>query len=206
MKREINIENWKRRDHFRFYSGFDEPFFGVTVKVRCQKAYDLCKREGHSFFLYYLHATLLAVNDVEAFRYRIQDGRVFLYETVDASPTINRPDGTFGFSYITYHRDFATFQSAAQIEVERVRQASGLEPASSSENVIHFTTLPWLNFTSMSHARHFTFDDSVPKIAFGKLHEADGALHMPVSVHVHHALVDGAHVGQFVDKLRARMD
>lgn len=36
--------------------------------------------------------------------------------------------------------------------------------------------------------------------------ENDGVLSMPVSVHVHHALADGYHVGQFVELFQNLMD
>jgi len=58
----------------------------------------------------------------------------------------------------------------------------------------------------LSHARSFSFPDSIPKISFGKMTELDGVKTMPVSVHVHHGLMDGFHVGQFVDKFQQLMD
>ena len=39
MKHEINIAVWKRKEHFEFFNKFDEPLFGITVKVDCAKAY-----------------------------------------------------------------------------------------------------------------------------------------------------------------------
>lgn len=62
-----------------------------------------------------------------------------------------------------------------------------------------------MHFTSLSHARSFAFPDSVPKISVGKIIPQGDQLLMPVSVHVHHALVDGYHVGQFFEILQARM-
>ena len=38
MKKLIDIDNWKRKEHFLFFSKFEEPFFGVTVKVDCTTA------------------------------------------------------------------------------------------------------------------------------------------------------------------------
>ncbi|HNZ72690.1 MAG TPA: CatA-like O-acetyltransferase, partial [Prolixibacteraceae bacterium] len=62
--------------------------------------------------------------------------------------------------------------------------------------------IPWLDFTGISHARSFSHPDSCPKISFGKVTEKEGIKTMPVSVHVHHALVDGYHVGLFIDKFQ----
>lgn len=202
MKQQIDIDTWPRKDHFKFFNTFDEPFFGVTINVDCSIAYAKSKEQGVSFFLYYLHKALAAANTVEAFRYRIDGDNVYLYDTVHASPTINRPNGTFGFSYVDYHPDFSTFVAGAQKEIDRVQNSTGLVPAISGENVIHFSAIPWVDFTSLSHARSFSFRDSMPKISFGKVTEKEGVKSMQVSIHVHHGLMDGYHVGQFTDKFQ----
>jgi hypothetical protein len=63
-------------------------------------------------------------------------------------------------------------------------------PALLRHNVIHFSAIPWLNFTSLSHARSYT--DSCPKISFGKMMTTDdGTKTMAMSIHVHHGLIDG---------------
>lgn len=146
------------------------------------------------------------VNRIEAFRYRIADGKVFLYDQVHASPTIDRPDGTFGFAYIDYDPDAEKFFAAAERVAEEVRQSNGLVPAMSGENVIHFSALPWLDFTSLSHARCFHFPDSSPKISVGKMTERDGRKSMPVSIHVHHALADGRDMGLFAEVFQQLMN
>ncbi len=202
MRSLLDIDTWSRKDQFRFFSRFEEPFFGVTVPIQCGHAYQICKEQGHSFFLYYLHASLKAVNETEPFRYRIENDQVYVYDKVNASPTINRPDGTFGFSYMDYHPNFLVFSEYAKGIMEKVRNTTGLIPAVSGENVIHYSSIPWLNFTSLSHARSFSFKDSCPKISFGKMTEQNGIQQMPVSVHVHHALMDGFHVAQFVDRFQ----
>lgn len=206
MRKSINLETWARRDHFNFFKQFEEPFFGLTVNIDCTHAYADAKEQGASFFLYYLHKALAAANAVEAFRYRIGGHELFLYDIVNASPTINRPDGTFGFAYMDYHTDFNDFAAIAQEEITRVQNSKGLVPAVSGENVIHFSSIPWVNFTSLSHARSFSFNDCIPKISFGKMTEANGLKTMPVSIHVHHALMDAYHVGLFVEQFQLLMN
>lgn len=206
MKQLLDLENWPRKDHFNFFNRFEEPFFGVVVEIDCTIAYDKCKKEGMGFFLYYLHQALVAAHAVENFRLRIEDGQIYIYDQVNASAVINRPDGTFGFSYIDYAPDFEVFQAGAKKEITRVQNSTGLVPAGSGDNVIHISAMPWLNFTSLSHARSFSFKDSCPKISFGKMTENKGKKTMPVSIHVNHALVDGYHVSLFVDEFQALMD
>jgi chloramphenicol O-acetyltransferase type A len=206
MKQEVNIENWNRKAHYLFFSQFDEPFFGVTVTIDCTEAYHYSKRNGLSFFLVYLYRALSAANNIEAFRYRIVDGKVFIFDEINAAPTIGRPDGTFGFAYLDYDKSEAVFYEKANAVIDLVKQSRSLHPAVSGENTIHFSALPWLNFTSLSHARNYSFPDSSPKISFGKVTEQNGVKTMPVSIHVHHGLVDGYHVGLFADRFQELMN
>jgi len=206
MKKILDINKWDRKDHFNFFKSFEDPFFGITVEIDCTLAYRYCKDNNVSFFLYYLYKSLVAVNKIEPFRYRISQDEILIYDVVNASPTINRQNGTFGFGYIDYRRKFLDFEKGAKIEIERIRNSTGLEPAVSGENVIHYSSLPWMSFTSVSHARSFSFPDSCPKITFGKMTNKANKKFMSVSIHVHHGLMDGYHVGLFVDEFQRNMN
>lgn len=205
MKQQIDMKRWPRRAQFEFFSQFEEPFFGVTADVECTPAYTLCKARGYSFYLYYLHKILLATNQIEEFRYRIEGGQVMLWSAVRIGATVDRPDGTFGFAHFAFEKDFAMFSEKALKEIERVRSRKDLQPSDGCDDVLHFSALPWVSFTSLSHARHFKRADSCPKIATGKLKESNQKMVMPVSVHGHHALMDGVHVGRFFQILEALM-
>lgn len=202
MKKLLDLTTWERKDQYQFFKQFDEPFFGVTVQVDVTKAYQYAKEQQVSFFLYYLYHSMIAVNEVESFRYRINGEEVWIFDEIHASPTINRPNGTFGFAYFDYTTDFQQFLVQAQAEINKVQNSTGLIPALSGENVIHYSSVPWINFTGISHARAYSFPDSCPKISFGKMTEDGGRLMMPMSVHVHHALMDGFHVAQYIDRFQ----
>ncbi len=206
MPYTLDINTWERKDHFHFFRKFEEPFFGVTVSIDCTKAYSYAKQRNISFFLCYLYKSLWAANQITPFKYRIQGEEVVIYEQINASPTINRNNGTFGFAYMDYHTDFEKFYQDAQKEIDRVQNSSGLIPATSGENIIHYSSIPWLDFTSFSHARAFSFCDSIPKIVFGKMKEEGKKKMMSVSIHVHHALMDGYHVGLYVDLFQKSMN
>ena len=195
--RELNIDTWERKDHFNFFKNFDDPFFSLVFNVDCTLARKYSKENNISFFLCYLYLALKAANEIKNFRYRLHENKVVIHDKINASPTINRPDSTFGFSYIFYEENFKLFLEKAEAEIKRVQNSTGLEPATNNENVIHFSTIPWISFTGLTHARHFAYKDSIPKISFGKTFTEDKKLMMPVSVTVNHALVDGYHVGQF---------
>lgn len=206
MKQKLNLETWNRKEHFLFFKQMEEPFFGVTITVDCTKAYEKAKELGVSFFTYYLHKTLIAVNSIEAFRYRILNDEVYIFDRVDVSSTILREDKTFGFSQIEYSEDINQFAENTKNEIARIQTTTGLLTREYSENLIHFSALPWINFTSFSHARSFSWPDSCPKISFGKMMDKKGEKTMSMSIHVHHGLMDGYHVGEFVELFQKLMN
>ena len=208
MKTLLDFENWNRKEHFAHFSRMEEPFFGVTLEIDCTKAYQTAKSLNASFFIFYLHKTLVAVNAIENFKYRIAEDKIYINDRVDVSATIGREDGTFGFSLMEYNPKFKAFEKDACEEIERIQKTTGLFTRSfDDDNVIHFSAIPWLNFTSLSHARSYSYPDSCPKISFGKMITLDdGKKKMAMSVHVHHGLMDGLHVGQFVDLFQELMN
>lgn len=198
MRSKIDLESWSRKDHFDFFNKFEEPFYGVNVNIDCTIAYQTAKDKGLSFFLYYLYQSLSASQIIDAFKLRIEGDDVYLYDQIDAGSTIGRPDGTFGFGDFKYHPNFDVFHAEASKVIQCVERQSGLQ-MSTAENVIRYSALPWIDFTSLSHARMFAFKDSCPKISFGKVSQTNGKRSIPVAIHVHHALVDGLDVGKYID-------
>lgn len=198
MKHKLELDTWNRKEHFLFFKQMEEPFFGVTTRVDCTKAYANAKQLGISFFTYYLHKTLVAVNTVDNFRYRIIDNDVYVFDRIDASATILREDKTFGFSLMEYDKNLNEFAKITKKEIERIQNTTGLITRDFEDNLIHFSAVPWIDFTSYSHARSFTWPDSCPKVSFGKMVEENGKKTMAIAVHVHHGLADGYHVGQFL--------
>lgn len=206
MKKIIDPENWNRKEHFEFFIKYDEPFFGFTLKLNCEKAYRFCKDQKIPFYAFYLYCSNRAVNEVENFRYRIQGNQVVEYDKINISATMARPDKTFGFSYIEFDENFETFFSRFREEKERVVSSKSLVSPRMDDQTVHYTSLPWIDFTSMSHARNFRNNDSCPKISFGKLDKEKGSFEMPVSIHAHHALVDGYHIGKLIEKIQEKLD
>ena len=207
MKQKLNLDTWNRKEHFLFFKQMEEPFFGITTTIDCSNAYDKAKELNISFFTYYLHKTLVAANAIENFRYRIIDDEIYIFDTIDASATIMREDKTFGFSLIEFSNNINDFTEITKTEIARIQTTTRLFTRDFQENLIHFSALPWLNFTSFSHARSFTFPDSCPKISFGKMMiENDGKRTMSISIHAHHGLMDGFHVSQFIDCFQELMN
>jgi chloramphenicol O-acetyltransferase type A len=204
-KQKIDLETWERRALFNFFRVFSEPYHGVCIRVDCTATFNYAKEYGLSVFLSLLHRSLAAAQQVENFRTRIVDDTVWRYEEINGGSAVGRPNGTIGFAHYRYRESIEEFVGEALVEVERVRKRDDLERPT-EVNLIRYSMLPWFDFTSISHARDFSNDDSAPRITFGKITETDGRRTMPVSIHVHHALADGLHVAQFVGHFQKLLD
>jgi chloramphenicol O-acetyltransferase type A len=206
VKQQIDIKNWNRKEHFEFFSTFEEPFFGITTPIDCTIAYQNSKELKIPFFVYYLHKTLIAVNRVENFRLRIEGKDVIIYDEIDASATIMREDKTFGFSFMKFHENLHEFNKIAQTEIQRIQNTTGIFTREYPKNIIHFSAVPWINFTGLTHSRNYSIPDSCPKISFGKLMDDNGKKTMPLSLTAHHGLVDGYHMGLFIEELQNELN
>lgn len=203
MKKTIDLATWKRREHFEFFSSMDEPFHGLVVNLDCTPTFAHCRQQRQPFFLTYLHKVLQAVNDIDAMRQRIEDGAVVEYERVHCNVTVAREDGTFGFCSIDFEPDFARFVPPAQAAMLRVKRASGLglKDIVVRNNEIHFSALPDIRFTGLTHARSYGKEGCEPKISVGQVFQEGDLWWMPLAVFVHHGLVDGQHVAAFLKRI-----
>jgi chloramphenicol O-acetyltransferase type A len=204
-RQKINLETWERRASFDFFKNFTEPYHGVCLRVDCTKTFHYAKEHRLSVFLSLLHRSLVAAHLVENFKTRIVDGTVWSYELINGGSAVGRENGTIGLGHYQFRPRIDEFVREAAIELDRVRLRDDIERYPEA-NLIRYSVLPWFDFTSISHARDFSHEDSAPRITFGKITEAGGRCTMPVSIHVHHALADGLHVAKFVEKFQGCLD
>lgn len=122
MKTLIEIDSWSRREHFLFFNSFTDPFFGITANVDFTSTYWEAKADKSSFFLYSLHTIMKAVNEIEAFRYRIEDGEIVCFDDNAARIDIIRfsPVPWFAFTEMKHATSFMKGDSAPRISTGKL--------------------------------------------------------------------------------------
>jgi chloramphenicol O-acetyltransferase type A len=210
MHSDLDLDAWPRRASFTHFRGLAQPFFSVCARLDVSALHErVACHPGATLFLAYHHAALQAANAVAPFRYRLAGEQVRVYERVHGSTTVLRADQSIGFANLDFEPDYGRFVELAGPVLAAAKQSGpGLGEAAPerAEAMLHMTTIPWLDFTSFSHARGGG-TDSVPKLAFGKIStDAAGRRSMAVAVEVHHAMMDGLHVGQFYEAMQDFLD
>ncbi|TET31334.1 MAG: chloramphenicol acetyltransferase [Anaerolineales bacterium] len=195
--RQIDIQTWPRREHFKVFSAFEYPHFSLCANVDLTVFYPFVKQRGISFTVAVVYVLARAANAIPEFRYRIRSGKVVEHEIVHPSGTILTDDDLFSFCTFEYIENFSEFAAKAAERIAYVKDDPTLEDGPEQDDLLYMTAIPWVSFTSFMHPLRLQPADSVPRFAWGKLFKEDESLKMPLSVQGHHALMDGIHVGRY---------
>ena len=199
----LDLESWPGRQMFDFFSRYEHPFFNLCAEVDATVSVEACRELGIApTWMGWYHCQQV-VNRVQSFRYRLRQERVWVYDQISIATTVAMPDGSFRFCYLPYHEDFREFDAAARTAATNPLEGTkdSMGNRQQDDAVIHGSVIPWVRFSSISHAQKMDPSESIPRVVFGRFSQAGDRVKVPVSVEVHHALVDGHSVGQFFQQL-----
>ncbi len=204
--KNIALDSWPRRAQFETYRHLDYPHFNMTANVDVQNLLPAGRAHSASLTIVITYLLTRTANQIENFRWRIRGDTVVEHAVVHPSITILTPDNLFSYCTMAYQDDFAAFAGAAAKLIAAVQENPTLEDDGDQDDLLFMTSIPWVSFTSFMHPAHFHPVDSVPRIAWGKIHQVEGRSVMPLSVQGHHALMDGLHVGWYFQKMQEHCD
>ncbi|WP_432664169.1 chloramphenicol acetyltransferase [Wukongibacter baidiensis] len=202
----IDMENWKRKNHYNHFRKLDYPHFNVCGNLDITNFYKYIKEKEYPFFISILYAVTKTAKSIKEFRYRIRDDKVVEHENVTPSFTVMGEDEVFSFCAVKFVDEFNEFKISASKEIEKVKNNISLQDEPGRDDYIFITSIPWVSFTSVTHPIQMNPVDSIPRIAWGKYFEENGRIKLPLSVQAHHALVDGVHVGQYFNTIQEILD
>ena len=204
--RPVDMATWARADQFGFFRDFERPHFAVTSRVDVSALMTARVREGISPFRACLHAIGAGLHAVPELRMRLRGEGAVLHDNLRLSPTIAMENGDFRYAYLDWNDDFTTFDRVARIEIDRIRAGGPLNANDgSADDLGYLSCLPWLDFTAIDNALPHA-QDSIPRVSWGRIVPRAGDGHdMALAIQVHHALVDGQHVGRFFEEVSERL-
>lgn len=206
MKR-IDLKIWERREVFEFYKGLDHPMFSITVQVDVTHLYQKVKLDKTSFYLSFMHIALQEMNNIEAFKYRFVHEEPVIFDVIHPSYTDLIPN-TERFKIVTVNflEDRISFiQSAQEISNKQGDQFIDISKEAQAD-LVYISTFPWASFTQITHAHNHDKFDAIPRLTWGKFTDINGHKMMSLNIEVHHAFVDGYHVGKFIEHLQEQLN
>lgn len=191
------MENWVRKNHYEYFKNLDYPHFSLCANVDITEFYNFVKKNERSFFLSFLYVSSKAANDIKEFRYRIRDDKVIEHDSVSPSFTMMTSQDVFSFCTGEYVDNYSRFITSVTEKMDKVRNLVNIEDEPDRDDLLYITSIPWVSFTNITHPIQMNPVDSIPRISWGKYFTDREKISMPLSVQVHHGLMDGSHMGQY---------
>jgi len=203
----FDVENWNRIAQHNFFKTYEDPFFNITANLEVSNLYKYCKQNQFSFSLACLYVALKCANEITEFKLRIKNDKVYLFDHVNIGSTVLNDDLTFSFCDFEYHKTMQEFDVNAKIVLKNHKNGIVFNVQEDQLGIIHCSTIPWVSFTGFKHARNGNEAlQGIPKVVFGKMFKENEIQKIPFSVEVHHALMDGYHVGLLYEKMQKFMN
>ena len=205
----IDLDNWKRKGHFEFFHRMDYPQYNICMNIDVTNFLTFTRRNGLSFYYAMIYASCTVLNQIENFKYRIREDKVVLHDKIHPSFTYmdnNQADDLFKLITLDLNDDIFEFVKAAKEVSENQQSFFEQDKLAGRDDLIYITCIPWISFTHISHTISLNKNDSVPRISWGKYFKQGNNFLLPFSVQVNHALIDGFHIGKYIDQLQTFVD
>ncbi|MCL2672709.1 MAG: CatA-like O-acetyltransferase [Clostridiales bacterium] len=208
----INEDTWPRKPYADFFARAGNPFFTVTFPLDVSETYAYAKRHGLSFYHLMIYLSTRAMNSMAAFRYKLRENGVVLWEYLSPSFTFmyNEAEDLFGIVNMdTIPGESPVAFCARAAAAQSACLAAGTPLPSLAEDarddLIYYSSLPWLCYTEIAQELPGDKNDSIPRPIWGKFEERDGSKVLPYTVQINHRLLDGVHVYRLKQALEAQM-
>ena len=195
--RYLDMENYKRKEHFAYFNSLAYPYVGLTANVDITELLREIKTKGWPFFLTLCYCACEAANQIPEFRQRIIDGKIAEFDRCATSHTVALENGTFCYCTLESDLPFSEYLPYAIKKQEEAKQAASIaEEKEEAYSKFFISSLPWISYTALIQPTPVPADSN-PRITWGKYFSQDDRTWLPVSVLCHHALVDGRHIADF---------
>lgn len=205
--KEIRFQHPHRQKHFDFFNAMAQPHFSLCANIEISHFRMYIKENQLDFTPTFVYVVALAANSIPQLRQRIRGNSVIEHEQVHPSAAVYTDVAdVFSFCEVKFLPDFKVFYTNAIQQMELMRRHPVFEDEHGRDDYLFLSAIPWVHFTALTHAMHLPVQDSVPRITWGKFISVGNSIQIPLSIQVHHALVDGRHIGQFYEKVQSILD
>ena len=202
--KKIELINPHTRKRFEFFNKMTNPHFNITANVNITPFLTYISEKKLPFTATLVFLLSKCANDIKEFRWRVRGNEIVEHEAVHPSFTVKTDySETFSFCYVDYQNNKEAFIKDAVASMEKMKTEPSFEDEPGRDDYLFLSAIPWVSFTSFQHAMNLTPADSVPRIVWGKYFRQGEQTLMPLSIQVHHAIVDGEHVGQYFNHFEA---
>lgn len=200
--KEIDLNTWKRRQHFEFFKRVDLPFYNVNAQVDVTGVREFAKAHQLSLNAVLMYLTVSAMNNVENLRLRLRGDSVVLHEKLTPCFAHIKPgDDLFAMVVAEFSSDIVEFDRLVRAAISASHTYFDRQQLVGRDDVLFISAMPWIAFTGVDHTLGLNRNDAIPRVTWGKLIVDGSCVKLPYNIQVNHMFVDGIHVGRFFEQL-----
>lgn len=206
--KEIDVENWERKSHYKWFGNFANPCFSLEVRMDITKVLKFCKKNNTSSFATIMFAVCKCLNESLPFRYRILDSKVYeiAYANVAYTISVNdyfvntRADGSMPYF------EFCTHVKQEQCKMAKSGYVQETYNNTTIVNDIYCSCVPWIDFVSAQQPipDHMPESSCIPRVCWGKYTKSKWSRNTYITMNItaSHALVDGQDMARVFMRLQ----
>jgi chloramphenicol O-acetyltransferase type A len=206
-ERQIDLTSWPRAETFKLFRSYQRPQYAIVSRIEVSRLVTELKPAGISPYRACIYAIGAGIHAVPELRMRFRGDAVVEHDAVELSMTVPRDDGTFSYAYVPFDADWNAFNAICLEKMQEAAAQGGLTANTGQrDDLAYLSCLPWLDFTALNNALPGP-DDCIPRISWGRFTDkGSGRYDVAMAVEVHHALVDGAHLGAYFAAVHAALE
>ncbi len=196
MKQEI--KNFDRIELFEHFNSSSNPFSFITTKIEVTKLYNFCQknRSHYATIGYYV---VSAMNEIDAFKYRYENGKFYKYDKLNATFTQKFKNNNIGFFTCEMTNNYDEFIKEYKSTEQKFLQNSKSYRGNTQGEVL-LSCEPWFNFSSA--VVPYDKNICVPKVIWDRFNKEGDKCYLNFMIMSHHGFVDGYHIGKYINKLQ----
>lgn len=197
----IDIENWKRKNHYKHYLQNVPCTYSMTIKLDVTTIIEK-KLKFYPTMLYYITKI---VNRYEEFKTMLDsNGKVGYFDEIFPCYTIfHKESETFSNIWTEYTDDYEEFCKRYFKDIEKYGDNLDIDGKKNTPlNVFPISMIPWETFEGFNLNLQKNYEYLLPIFTLGKYYCENGKYYVPLAIQVHHSVCDGFHLCRFISDLR----
>lgn len=205
MKKNIDLNNWKRKDLYSHYDICTNPFIIVSTEIDITNLYNYVKKNKLSMYASIGYYILNTANEFEGFKYRKENNNLVLYDKVNANFTDSFNGGDIFFFSVKLNNDLKEFNiNYRNTKDDYIKNNREYIEKEYRNDEIWFSCVPWFSFVTITPP--YNHDNYIPQFIWDKFKHNKNKVTTNVMVMIHHGFMDGYQLGQFFTKLQENIN
>lgn len=198
----IDVENWERKECFEHYFNNAKCTYSLTVNIDITNLIKYVKEKKLRLYPVFTWIVSKALNNHKEFKMALNEkGEIGYFDEISPCYSVlNDKTKVMNDLLTEYNDDFNEFYEAMVNDLDMYKKDTSYR-TNFVNNFYLVSCVPWINYSSFNVNNETNMPMLFPMVTWGKFHDGDDKVIMPVSLQVHHSVADGYHCSLFYSEI-----